>query len=165
MAYGVGVPFNGPISGVNTGQIGPLGTQWVPQQGFKGADVQRTPVQKALKPCTPLVQQKIALGGGFHSFSDHVHAQAVPQVHQGAGDGGGPRVQWAVTNEGAVDLELVQGQTLQVAQGRVPGTEVVNGKPHAQIVQRLHFGGHVVNILNQGAFGQFRFEAVGRGAS
>jgi BMFP domain-containing protein YqiC len=54
--------------------------------------------------------------GGFHAFGDHLHAQALAQLDDGANDGRIVVVIQQVLNEALVDLDLVQRQAFQVTQ-------------------------------------------------
>ncbi|MCY1465029.1 hypothetical protein D9M71_831270 [compost metagenome] len=55
--------------------------------------------------------------GGFHAFGNHLHAQALAQLDDGANDGRIVVVIEQVLNEALVDLDLVQRQALEIAQG------------------------------------------------
>lgn len=58
-----------------------------------------------------------------------------------------------------------RGEALEVAEGRVTGAEIVQGKAHAALTQHLHALDHRLDILGQLAFGQFQFQACGVGAA
>ena len=70
----------------------------------------------------------------------------MPEPDRGADDGGGVGVGREAGDERAVDLDLVDRQPHQIEQRRVSGAEVVERKPHADLVQAVQSlgrgGGH-----------------------
>ena len=61
-------------------------------------------------------------------------------------------------HKGAVDLDFVQRQALEVGQRGKAGAEVVQRKAQAQGAQLRHFLNHIVDVLQHHAFGQFQLE-------
>jgi hypothetical protein len=61
-----------------------------------------------------------------------------------------------IAHKGAVDLQLVKGQTLQVRQRRVAGAEVVQRKTQAARLERGHLLDHVFDVFKQHALRQFQ---------
>ena len=57
------------------------------------------------------------LFGGFDAFGDHLHAQAFTELDDGAHDGGVVTVIDQVLDKAFIDLDLVQWQALEIAQG------------------------------------------------
>jgi hypothetical protein len=66
------------------------------------------------------------------------------QLRNGADDG--PAILFArkVMDETAIDLDLVEGEGPQIAQGRVAGTEIVHRDTHAESPQLPQHGGVLV---------------------
>src|SRR5690606_33966791 len=71
----------------------------------------------------------------FHAFGDDGQAQSVRQRNDGLYDSRVVAVRRDVANEGAIDLERIHGETLQIGKARIPGAEVVDGRTHAQSAQ------------------------------
>src|SRR3990172_6911993 len=81
--------------------------------------------------------------GRFHAFGDHLELQVAGQVDDGAHDGRVLAPAADRAHEGAVDLDGVHLEAVQVRQGRVSGAEVVEVEPHAdgaQPAQRVDGG-------------------------
>ena len=70
----------------------------------------------ALNFTAAMLQQKARLLGRLHPFGDGVHAQALCQLDDGHHDGLVVCIAMDVAHEGLVDLELVNLETLEVAQ-------------------------------------------------
>ena len=65
-----------------------------------------------------------------------------------------------VTHEGAVDLDLVEGELAQIAEPRIARAEIVHGDLHAafaQLEQHLHIAGRVIQ---QHILGDLELEAL-----
>ena len=94
----------------------------------------RTP-QKSLGRLTPEGLKQLDLLKGLHTFSDARQPQCGSQVH----DAGNDREVVIVTShpcdEGTIDLYLVDGQLLEVDEGRVPSAEVVQSDGNAAVAQ------------------------------
>ena len=58
-----------------------------------------------------------------------------------------------------VDLERVNRQAAQVAEGRVTDAEVVNGELHAQFLELVQLSRRQVVVAEQGAFGDLEHQA------
>jgi len=65
---------------------------------------------------------------------------------------------WSISHEGLVDLELVRLELLEVAQGRVTGTKVVDRHPYAARVQLVHHRYRPLRIVHRDALGHFELE-------
>ena len=63
-----------------------------------------------------------------------------------------------VTNKGAVNLELLEGKTLEICQRCISGTKIIQRKTHAQRLQRFHFVHNLIFLFQQQTLGQFEFE-------
>src|SRR3954454_4406779 len=79
-------------------------------------DRQRFAEEITLHRITAFVRQKCQLLLGFHAFSDDRYLEAVAETNDGPDDRGRLRVASDVSDKGAVDLDLVERKSLQVAQ-------------------------------------------------
>ena len=59
-------------------------------------------------------------------------------------------------DEGAVDLQRVEGEAVEVGERGVAGAEVVEDEPHAELVQRLQRGDRRRRLLDQDALGDLQ---------
>src|SRR5690606_27421433 len=63
-----------------------------------------------------------------------------------------------VLHEGAIDLESIDGEALEVAQARVTRAEVIDGDLHAEVVELVQHGDEAFRIVHHGAFGKLDLE-------
>ena len=124
-------------------------------------DGQWAAVQIALEGGAAQVRQAALVRWGLDPFGDHPESELVRQGDDGGGDGGIVAVVQNVAHEALVDLQFVQRQALQVGQGRVAGTKVVERKTHAMVFQREHLEDGGVDVRHQHALGQFQLEPLG----
>src|SRR5258706_9047059 len=75
------------------------------------------------------------LVGGFDALGDHLETEAVAEGDHGRDDGVGAAGE--LGDEGPVDLETVNGETVQIAEPAVAGAEVVDGTRHPEGSQLL----------------------------
>src|SRR5215210_713658 len=68
------------------------------------------------------------------------------------------RVRGDLADKGAVDLERVQRKMLQVAEGRVPGTEVVHGEVQPHGPERVKGLGAFLVVIHQHALRELQAE-------
>ena len=99
------------------------------------------------------------LAFGFHSLGNDVEAQSLAQRNDRLADCSIVRVRQDVGDEGAVDLDLVERQTLQVGQRRIAGAEIVERESDAKAAQGQHLGDHIIDVDQQQALGDFQFQA------
>src|SRR3954470_19081900 len=98
--------------------------------------------------CRPGLAEKVSLSLGaarplqivefllrLDSFRGRFDSEADGQLRNGADDG--PAILFAgkVVDEAAIDLDLVEGEGPQIAQGRVAGAEIVHRDTHAESPQ------------------------------
>ena len=58
----------------------------------------------------------------FYTFGQNGHAQRLTQVHDGTDNGMGTAITGQAANQGRVNLELADGQLLQLSEAAIPGT-------------------------------------------
>ena len=67
----------------------------------------------------------------FDPLGTSAHADAAAKAYQRMDDGIGLGDVIEPLNEGAIDLDLVEGESEKIADGRVAGAEVIEGDAHA----------------------------------
>jgi hypothetical protein len=65
-----------------------------------------------------------------------------------------------VVDERAVDLQRVDRQPAQVAERRIPGAEVIERDPHAELAHLAQLVAALVDRLHQHRFGDLEIEAA-----
>jgi hypothetical protein len=119
------------------------------------------------KPWTssqPLAAQQFQLVLGFDAFGNDLQAQRVSQGDGAEGDGTVVEVGFDVGDEGAVDLQVVDREQLEVGERGVAGAEVVDGQRDAHAAQAFENDDGFLRIFHHRAFGDFQFEQFGRQA-
>src|SRR5579872_871049 len=95
-------------------------------------DRQRLADEIALHGVAALFGQETKLFLGFHAFGHDRHFQAMTEADDGANDRRRLRIAAEIHDEGAVDLDLVEGERLQITQRRVTAAEIVHRDTHAK---------------------------------
>lgn len=80
------------------------------------------------------------LDGIFHSFGHGGQTECVRKADDGADDRNVFMFRAEARNEGTVNLDHIHGDALQVCQGRIAGSKVVQGNRDTQIPELLHGG-------------------------
>ena len=122
----------------------------------------RSADKKALHCVAAFVGQEIQLFLGFHALRDHRHSEPVTKADHRANDRGGLRIAPEIHHKGAIDLDLVERERLEIAQRRIAAAEIVHGNAHAERLQPPQQREAAVEILDQHALGDFQFEPVRR---
>src|SRR3569623_1959019 len=102
--------------------------------------------------------QEIALRLGFHAFRDQLQPQALAHDDDGARNGGVLGVARNVADEGAGDLESIDGKAAQVAERGIAGAEIVDSETHAELAQVVELRGA---RLHQHALGALELQEAG----
>ena len=84
--------------------------------------------EKSLALVALVRAQERQLFACLDAFGDHALLEISPHADHRADDGRRIRIGSDVAHEGAVDLQGVDREALQVTQARIAGTEVVDGK-------------------------------------
>jgi len=71
----------------------------------------------------------------FYAFGDYGEAEAVGYGDDGVDDGVGAAGVADAIDEGAVDLEALDGELVELAEGRVASAEVVDGEGDADLCE------------------------------
>ncbi|MDT4821239.1 hypothetical protein FQZ97_544090 [compost metagenome] len=127
-----------------------------------GLGRQRRRVVIALHLVAAGCAQEAQLPNILHPLGDDPDAEVVAdgdhRAHQGGAIGFGDHI----VDEAAVDLQLAEGEALEVADRRIAGTEIVDGEADALCLERAHFHQGVVGIGHQDVFGQLDLDPVRR---
>src|SRR5215472_10050568 len=91
--------------------------------------------EEALALVAAQVLQLETLLVGLDAFRGHVHVEALGHGDHRAHDGAVAALVAEPLHEGAVDLERVYREALEIAERRVAGAEVVDGEPHPQVLE------------------------------
>jgi len=117
--------------------------------------------EKALHFIASAMMNEVELLLGFDTFSSDSNAEPVrerddtlDERRRAAGLG------LEFFDEGAVELQDVNGKALEVAQRRVTGAKIVDRDFDSQGAELLHFAGGLTHIANHHAFGQLEFEEL-----
>lgn len=102
--------------------------------------------------------EPVGLLGLFDAFGDDLEVEDVCEVDDGLGDSavGGRVVE--VGDELAVDLEDVDRESAQLAEGAVAGAEVVDGQADSEPFELLEDGDHRVGVGGNRCLGDFEDE-------
>ncbi len=73
---------------------------------------------------------------GFYPLSDNFDPEAFAEIDDGFDDGSIFRIGVDVANEGTIDLQDVHGELLQVRQGSIACSEIIEGNLHARSAER-----------------------------
>src|SRR5215813_9246458 len=98
---------------------------------------------------------------GLDAFRGHVHVEALGHGDHRAHDGAVAALVAEPLHEGAVDLERVHREPLEIAERRVAGTEVIDGEPHAQVLELAQLGESGRRVLHHHALRDLELEAAG----
>ena len=102
------------------------------------------------------VEQGEALGVGLDAFGDGADADGVGQLHAAGHDGRVAAVRAESGDEGAVDLELVDGKALEVGEAGIAGAEVVDRQAHAECLKGGEGGQCSVGIVHERRLGDLQ---------
>ena len=86
------------------------------------------------------------------------------KTDDGADDRGRLRIAAEIHDEGAVDLDLVERERLQIGQRRIAAAEIVHRDAHAERLQPPQQRQPAVEIVDQHAFGDLELQPAGRKA-
>jgi hypothetical protein len=126
------------LSGPNLHEQGPmLRTRWSRQRStsccaVQGSRLRRREVE-ALSEVAADQLNPPALFRGLYAFGNRGQTQVVREVHHRGNDGRVLRIAFEALHEGLVHLQLIDPELPQVAERRVPGSEIVDGKVDAEL--------------------------------
>jgi len=97
----------------------------------------------------------------FNAFGDDGEAEAVADRDDSIDDGVGAAGVADAIDEGAVDLEALDGELVELAEGRVTGSKVVDGKRYADLCEQVDLAGGFGEVAHHGGLGDLHAEEVG----
>ena len=97
---------------------------------------------------------------GFHAFGDNAQSQAPGHGDDRPDQRRVARVGFKIVHKGLVNLERGQRKAFEIAQGRVTGTEVIDGQIYPELGDRDQ--GLQCSFLHQRAFGELQPKVLGR---
>ena len=121
-------------------------------------DRRRLADEIALHHVAALVGEEAELFLGFDALGDDRHVEAVAEADHRADDRRRLRVAAEIHDEGAVDLDLVERERLQIGQRRIAAAEIVHRDAHAERLQPAQQREAALEILDQHAFGDFQLQ-------
>ena len=104
------------------------------------------------------------LGFGLDAFRQHRQLEASAKTDDRTHDRHGVAVVFQVANKGTVDLDLVEGERVQIRQGGISRSEVIQGDLHAERLEPIEDRYRARKVVDQNALGDFEFEAGRRQA-
>src|SRR3954451_860669 len=114
--------------------------------------------EEALDDRAALPGQELAMLLGLHALRAGLYAEPAAEVEDGADDGALALARRQLVDEGPVDLELVEGEALEVAERGIAGPEVVHGEPDAERPQAGEDRRRLFRVADQHALGDLELE-------
>ena len=97
---------------------------------------------------------------GFDALCNHFQTKTMSQHDNDTNDFVGFQVAVHAGDESSVDLQSVDGESLQAAKGRVTGTEVVNAKTSAKGFQLGEHDRGMADVGHSDGLGYFQVETA-----
>ena len=116
----------------------------------------------SLKDVTPKIGQRALDRPCLDALGDQGQAQVVTKGNDALHDHRVTTIFVHGHDERSVDLDLADGQGLELAQAGVPGAEVVQGKPNTQVGERLQHLARPHRVDHDRRLGHLELEQVGR---
>ena len=128
------------------------------QKPLKHVSRHRLRVVEALCIITAELNKHLSLFRVLHAFTDDLHTQFPGHVDNVADDNPFPRPEHPAPHEAAIEFEHVSHQLLQLAEGRIPRSEIVDGDHEAALFQPQHLRTDDLGIAHDRALGDFQFQ-------
>ncbi len=117
--------------------------------------------QETLRGHAAELQEVRHLVVDLHALGHGLESERLAEHHDGARKLRSLARLGQAAHEGAVDLEDIDRETVQVRQRRVAGTEVVDREPNAQRLQLAELDQVRLGVVHHRAFGQLDQQALG----
>ncbi len=104
--------------------------------------------------------QAVELCFRLHAFGYDLEAQSMRQANYTGCQYRRPGFYTESTNEGAIDLDVVHREALEVGERRVPCAEVVYDRPHPETLEVLESGCCCLDVAHGGALGDLQEEVA-----
>jgi hypothetical protein len=111
--------------------------------------------QIALAVIAAHLNQTGKLHFGLDPFGHYRFAERAPELQHGRDDGIPLRAHADLIDKGAVDLDLIDGEPVQHAKGRVARAEIIEADLHAKRTQLFEVRNGDGALLDENAFGDF----------
>lgn len=98
---------------------------------------------------------------GLDAFRHHLLAQAVGEADGRPADDRTIGVIADLADEGAVELEVVDREHVEVTQGRIAGAEIVDGDTDSHVVQQIENAHGFGRLLHRRRFGDLEHQVFG----
>ena len=95
---------------------------------------------------------------GLDAFGEDRNLQAVTEPDNRADDRHRVVIVFQIGNEGAIDLDLVEGEGVQIGQRRIAGAEVVQRNLHAERLEPAQDRHRAGEVVDQHALGYFQLQ-------
>ncbi len=99
---------------------------------------------------------------GLDPLGHHRKAQGVTELDHGLDDRRILGVEAEAADEGPVDLDLLDGEPLQICERGVPSAEVVDGQVEAEVAQTAQGHRGQLGIGHEGGLGDLQPQGAGR---
>jgi hypothetical protein len=107
-------------------------------------------------------EEHVGDGLVLDAFGDGGETEAVAEADDGGGDLSALAGVSHGADEAGVDLELVEGEELEVAEAGVAGAEVVEREARTLLLELVRDAGGVFGVADEGALGDFEDESLER---
>ena len=97
----------------------------------------------------------------FDAFGDDAEVEAVGDGDDGVNDGVSAAGDADAIDKAAVDFEALDGELVELAEGRVAGAEVVDGEGDAEPGEQVDLAGGLGEVAHHGGFGDLHAEEMG----
>ncbi len=84
-----------------------------------------------------MTSEELQLVSGFHAFRNHLLSQSMRKLDDRAHDGGRLPARVNTPDKGTVDFQCVEAKSLQIAQRREAGSEVIDREINTHCSQLL----------------------------
>ena len=144
------------------GEPGPAG--WV---GWRAVprkfdfEVERAGEEEALAEVALFALEGLELGLVLDSFAERLEAERLAELDERVDERAGFLRGGDAGDEGAVDLERVDGELAEVGEGAVAGAEVVDRDAHAECLEGGEAGGGLVDVLHERGLGDLERQRGG----
>src|ERR1700733_14995072 len=119
-----------------------------------------TTVEPALPELAAEPEEHVGVGLALYALGDGNEIEAVAEADDGGGDlSAFPGVGHG-TDEAGIDLQLVEGKRLEMAQAGVAGAEVVEGEARTLLLELIGDEGGLCGVADQSALGDFEDKAA-----
>ena len=111
-----------------------------------------------LKNIAATAPQEIHLRRSFHAFGDHRQAEVMGHGNNALGDRCIMMVGGDFLDERAVDLDLVDGQPLEVAEAGKTGAEIIESNAHPQRLEPVQGVDGLFSVMQQNRLGDLQLQ-------